>query len=237
MQATRTTSIDRAFVLHPDQIRRVFGVINEHGGQCKIASECVGGLSLEPASIDELLSVPNTGSYKIRTLKLASWGAPTISVTFTLDSGAPIQIHLSGEDAEVVKVSERLEREILQARKGPWPDILDSLWVDKMYLGYGQFAGLVGTLALGPVGPLKPGISYWAFFGRFLLAYCLFTIAAAAFLWIICSKVYPKGIFLIGAGVHEYESLRNRRQQLSIWTLIAGVAAAAVFTVIQYWAR
>jgi hypothetical protein len=237
MEATRLKSISRAFVLHPEQIRRIVEIMEEGGKKAELKVSCAGDflgvLSLKPSSIQELMTIPNIGDYKIKTLEMVSWGTPVISATFSVDTGPPISLYVSGEDAEVLKTYERLRRETSQACRDYWPTVDVFL----IYPFLGMIVGSAGVSVLSISGSFMKSSSLRAFTENFLLSYFLIAVTATLLLWVLRAKVYPKGIFLIGAGVQEYESVKNRRQQLSIWAVVAGLVAAAVFAIIEHWLR
>ena len=234
MKATRLTSIRRAFVLHPDQIRRIVELMEESGKKAKLKVECVGGLSLEPSSIQELLAIANTGDYKIETIKLESWADPVITVDFTLGTESPIKLYVSGDDLEVIKTYEKLWREVSQTCKGKWTFIHDSL----SFPGGSIIIGFIVSFVIffyAFATYITNHFSFLVGMGFYFLIIFLIAIPTSFLIWKTFVTIYPKGIFLIGAGVQEYEAVKNRQQQLSIWSVVAGLIVATVLAIIQHW--
>ena len=235
MKATRSTSIKRAFVLHLEQLRRIVGVI-QAVGDVKFKVTCAGGLSLEPSTIEEMLSIPNVGDYRIESLEIASWKEPTVRVAFTgRESGVPITLYLSGDDKQVLQISDALNREVLLVSRGRWPELFEILIGNKLFIAMlsGEACALALLFAFRP----KSLNSFWTYLAGLIPLWLSFSALLVATLWLWFERIYPKGIFLIGAGVPEYESMKFRRQQLSVWTLIAGLIAAGAFAIIGHWFR
>jgi hypothetical protein len=236
MKATKTVTIKRAFALHPDQISRIAAIVREHGGDCaSFKVECAGDLTLSPASIEELLAVPNIGDYKIKSLGIASWGgdsSTSIDVTFSTEGLlGPIRVYLSGDDADVIKTHERLMREILVAARHRWFHLFNAddpagdivLFFVCLALS-GATAAVIyfGSGAFVPL-PLRSFLSALIFLGGAIFGS---SVVRGTVWW-----AYPRGMFLIGAGKQEYEEVRNRRQLVTIsyWLVGLGMGVIAWF--------
>jgi len=222
MKATRLKSIDRAFVLHPNQIRKIMEIMEDGGKKIGLKVACVGGLSLEPSSFEELLSIPNIGDYKIETLRIESWGDPVITATFTLGPDSPIILYVSGEDEEVVKTHERLLREVSQVYGGHWPYFLDPFVRGKNPM----IAFILGAVGSGSLSLLFrwQHLSFLVFLGYCFLSYCLITLGSSFFI----RAFFSKGVFLIGAGIQEFDIIKGRRETLSPIAIVVAFVFAVL---------
>jgi hypothetical protein len=249
VRATKTTTVKRAFVLHPDQIRRIADTVQEHGGNCSFKVECAGDLTLNPSSMDELLSVPNVGDYRIKSLGISSWGggaSASVDVTFYAEGSAgwasgPIRICMSGDDSDVVKTHDRLMREIVIAAKQRWLAILDpddlfgDLVLFVVFLPISGLAALLFFLGSKTVFPTSLSLVFA------ILVYGVCSAVGSSAFRRAASWAYPKGIFLIGSGKQEYEDIRSRRQLVTIsyWVVGLGIAVVGwlITAVVNHWLR
>ncbi len=193
--------------------------------------------NLKPSSVDDLMSVNNVGSYRIRSITIGErWGSS--GVTFTADSGVPIEITVTGENDEVVRTFDYIEKAVGPSLRGPWPAVLD-FFIDGSQRVFSFFITMVCIMLASPLrsGLLNglPGVPGPA---THLLAITLPPLLILIGLVIpflghfIYTKVYPKGIFLIGAGEDQYGEVRARKQFFSplfiVATIILGIACALI---------
>jgi hypothetical protein len=240
MRAERTTSFDRAFVLRPEVISRIFETVKESCGVPEIKVECAGGISLAPASTGELLTIPNLGDYKIKSVRIQRWGGIDVSVTFSLGAyQPPIKLYVAGSDEEVIRIHEMLRREILQATSGYLSYFLHAAFGEEtQYFPMALLFVIAAMTVAICSGFLRP--DRFGFLEFMLCSYAIIVGAGVTGVLLsrmLSAKVYPKGVFLIGAGAQEHESIKFRRQQLSIWTLVAALVAAGVFAIFEHWFR
>lgn len=236
MHAKKIAKIRRSFVLSSAHIARICEVLADHSGTCEFEVKCVGDLTFSPASIEDLLTLSNVGTNKVRTLVLGrGWRSPSSEVRFSLDWGPPIEISVSGESDQVVQTFERLENAISLSLKHPWPAVLE-VFIDGEPR---QFSFILSLIFLSlPLGILigrtvaSPGHKLFILDPTTILLTSWVLLAALApFLGhFACTKVFPKGIFLIGAGDEEYSDAKSRRQLFSplfiAVTIILGVVGA-----------
>ena|ERR1039457_3868094 len=124
MKASKKRKIRRSFVLSSAQMRQIYDILADHIGACGLNVECAGDISLKPSSMDDLLSINNVGSYKIKTLRFGEgWGGS--NVQFSIDWNVPIEVSLEGEDDRVLRTSDRLEKALEPALRYRWLAIWD----------------------------------------------------------------------------------------------------------------
>jgi hypothetical protein len=239
VHASKKLEVRRAFVLAPDQVRLIYDVLSARQRKCEISVSCAGNITLGPASVEDLLTINNVGAYRIRSITIGSiWSGD--GVGFSTNSGAPITVQVSGESDEVLKTYDDLERAIAPALRFPWPGLLDiftdsELRVVSFILPFIVVATCLGAAAGKFSAATAHGVGRT---GNFLAGSILLVVAAAVALLapflghFAFTKVFPKGVFLIGGGVEEYSEIKSRRQVFSpifiIATIILGIFCAVI---------
>jgi hypothetical protein len=214
--------------------------IEEHNGKCELHVTCPDQFCLTPSTLDELLLLPNSGKYRILELTLGSdWGTPNAQLHFSLEIGPPIEIKVSGEDADVVKVYEKLDRDVSITYAGRWSRILDMFFLlplpflSIMSVCLASVLTLCITVILRDAGMIN--LIHNLSFGY--IQFCMFTLGTAAPYIIrkLYTNIYPKGIFLIGAGVQEYEAIKSRRQIVSPLAIAVAIILALIVAIGVHW--
>ena len=236
MHSTKLLSISSRFALRSNVIEGIIEAIQAEGGTASISVSCTAGLTLNPTDTRELFGIPNHGESKITALEISSSGAHNrVSVKFsTLGFADPISVYLSGEADEVIRLSAKLEGLVSQAKDGWWSKSVGLFVEERFYLlPVSIFASLLATWAAFGLG--LAGHSFGNFVAVVILFWAMIGVVIATITWVLAEKVYVRGVFLIGAGEQEYENLKFRRQQLSIWTVVAGLITAFVLALIGHW--
>lgn len=236
MHSTKLLSISSRFALRSNVIEGIIEAIQGDGGTASISVSCTEGLTLKPSSSKELLGIPNHGESKITGLEISSNGANNqVSVKFSaLGFADPISVYVSGEADDVIRLSAKLKGLVSQAKDGWWPKSVGLIVEERFYLlPVSMFASLLAIWAEFRLG--LAGHSFGYFLAMGILFWAVIGFVMATITWALAEKVYVRGVFLIGAGEQEYETLKFRRQQLSIWTVVAGLISAFAFALIGHW--
>jgi hypothetical protein len=237
LHSTKSISISTRFALRPNVIEGIVEAIKEEGGEPDISVSCTENLSLKPSNSKELFGIPNLGELKITALEISSY-APHGRVTVKFDTlgyAAPISIQLSGEADEVIRLSAKLEGLVSQARDGWWPKAAGPFLAERAFtlVMASVFASLIAGWLAYRLGLMEHSLG--RYFAGYILLWAVIGSALATLVWLLTEKIYVRGVFLIGAGVQEHESLKFRRQMLSIWTLVGALISAAVIGFIGHW--
>jgi len=205
------------------------------GKKVELKVGCVGDLSLEPSSVQELLSISNIGDYKIETLKLETWGDPVITVNFTLGTESPIKLYVSGDDPEVIKTYDKLWREVSQTCKSKWTFIHESLSAPGGSGPIGFILSFIVLVFILAHYNLILRFSFLTYMGLVFLICLPITIITSFLIWKSFTTIYPKGIFLIGVGVQEYEAIKSRRQIVSPLAIAVAIIVALIVAIGVHW--
>lgn len=230
----------RSFALRPEAIARILEAIRDDNPTPRMTAECFSGISLEPSSIDELLTISNVGDYKIKSFKIEAYGDPTVTVTFNAESsGPPIRCYVSGSHEQVVRIHERLQREVSQIALGRWSYLVDLCysWHPFWQAAFFFLCGIAGMAWVGRDGGFQKLGNMGAFeaIAYISAAYVGFGLLGIILPLVLLSKVFPRGVFLIGGGVQEYESVKFRRQAMSLFALVSAVCAGAILVFLGHW--
>lgn len=241
MHATKVAKIKRSFVLSATQVRRICEVLASHSGECAISVKCAGDLTLRLSSLEELLTINNIGTNKIKTLTLGKgWRSPSSEVTFSVDWGAPVEISIAGENDQVVQTFDRLENAIAPSLRYSWPSFFE-IFIDgdARPLSFMLTFILVGA-PLGIVIGRAATIRILKLSDPAIMLSSVFICVLALLPFVghfAFTKVFPKGIFLIGAGEEEYSEVKSRRQFFSplfiVATVILGIVCAWIAHLIR----
>ena len=121
MVATTEFSVKHAFVLEPEEVRKVYRLLQDRIGSPSISSQCADGITREFTDISQLLEYENPRRRRIVSISFRShnddWKKQA-DITFSSHSWATISANLSGPEGSVMKLRDEIS-EMIDGLK-PW---------------------------------------------------------------------------------------------------------------------
>lgn len=236
MKASKDGYFTRAFVMTPDDLKRLVEVIEGFATIRYFKISCADKVDREFPSVDELLKFENPPKKSIKALRIftASKGDITsLTLRFDTDSMRNIYYSVEGEEAAVLDFMERLEERLSGMR--PWYALAADTGFRGMLLPalVGGVTALVvhtvGLRALLSTGLLPEKPSSYAQLVFASTVSVLVGVGVQLPIMKIRKACFPNGMFAIGQGAKRYRDKDVIRQAVIVGfaiEIIAGVTLA-----------
>jgi hypothetical protein len=228
MNATKRGGYAVCFEADIDSLAELDRILRPYSTAIKFAVSLSDGTTVYPQTIAEIGRMPNTVSRRIVSIKIENNFSDRVRTEITLDSNGPdqsIPYTLSGEDADVLLLDHAVRE---------WVQIIKRRY---SWLSFSTFLTLIfwcGVLIIGlELGIINLTTNY---FGNHrsvvaIVAVMLSILPVSA--GKLRERLFPKGLFAIGAGKERIQHLREVRKRLSVF----GILIAVAIGVINAWIR
>jgi hypothetical protein len=222
-EASKTRTLNIAFVVTPDLLKRLAGILGETSDSLEYTVKFYDGTSVHYAKIEDIIGQPNSGGWSIVSLiaGTANNTAKAAYVNLKKDDFPSLEYTINGTQRDVVYFADQLDGWVTDVRQ--WYSLCISNPSTSDFSGAFMLLLLV-ALAVpliawehisGLYSALGKGHPYsW-------VAIPALTAMWTAEYWIL--KLFPRGTFAIGQG--------ERRHQFFIYmrrTVLTGVALSAL---------
>jgi hypothetical protein len=187
---------------------------------------CSDGSVLYPSSVDEIVAFANSPRRQVRRV-LASTSyskSPRLKVDITnrWESGPTVEHGVTGEEKEVLYISDRLDEWALSVRQSYSLLAFSSAWTYALAGGawtFGIVIQLAANVAFHKSPPMisKSVLNWATLVGIFLLSTPFW--AGRVRRWL-----FPAGVFATGDGAQRLHRLRTRQKWVSFGSLLAAIA-------------
>lgn len=188
---------------------------------------CSDGSELEPETLEDLLSLPNTASRSINRILIRSVPSGSLLVRIEFSSGeyGKVEYTIEGEDAEVMVIAGRVDERLEAMVDTPYSRVSSS--GGRMLVGV-----TVGLFALAVLPLLLLSNSYRNRFGPTIVlgAFVLFFMGLFATPTVL-ANLFPAVVFAIGQGSDRYQRLVGRRKLIGAGiclALLVGILASVI---------
>jgi hypothetical protein len=224
VKASKSARLPVAFVLTLDSIQRLIEILTPFSTSIKFSVDLSDGSKAYPTTVEELSRFPNTEKRKIKALSIENdWGDQVnADISFNTDySWDSISYSFKGEDDDVLVLDHRVADWIGTIRQKYSALAFSSRY---SYLFFALILGLGITLVsipsavdsrMFPKHPYAP------------IAFVITGLILQAVAWTsgwVRRKLFPTGMFAIGAGKDRIQEVRERRKQWSIVSIFIAVA-------------
>lgn len=225
--------ITKAFAVTPTALRAMLDAVVTADDDVSILVKCRDGSELRPESLEEILRLPNPSSRAIERMSLRVNRGMTlnIEIDFMNDHMTPISYAVSGQDLEVLQVSQTLDDHL-----EPMIQRYSLMCVFPSNLYLVMTALLCGSLllgvALGRIFAKGPTVA-----SNVMLATSIGLVTLSAIYGTIRRNIFPVGSFRIGDGEERFQRSVSARKQLGpalILALIMGIIASVVANKISH---
>jgi hypothetical protein len=218
-----------AFVLDDDLIRRLVNILVRETSEGSKADEIshhedivceatfFDGTEMQNASVEDILALPNSRRSRIKAIRVSTLYRSRVraSIRFNNQRIAPVSYYLSGENRDVLVLSDKLDDFLPQIRP-TWSPLarfsfvmffvilyIASFTLASLYLAFSYVFfpnELSGTTSESPPGSTS----------LFLAVVFLIFVVGLVLDW-IRTKLFPMGTFAIGQGVKRSRNLNFAR--------------------------
>lgn len=236
MSVRATLQANSAFVLRPDDIRRIWALLEDKIGTVEAVAVCADDFEREFETVDALVNYDNFPAREIVGLQLdarTKGSEVTARIGFAVQEYAPyIQFAATGAEEQIAVLKQRVAS-FLEAIR-PWYSGFS--WVPRSFLMYlvvclpVVFTTFMFTLP-HVQHPAVPTF-HSALLATLIVAAAVVSVGIVGIaLNALRKKAFPIGTFALGAGAERYQTRENIR-----WVVIVGflvsMAAAVVFALI-----
>lgn len=231
--ARATFDTNSAFVLGPDDVRRVWTLLEDKAGPVEAVAICADAFEREFNKADDLINYANFPAQRIVGLQIGVWSedGEKASVTFT-EHGSPIRFSASGVENEV----SILRQHILNLADAirPWYSFIAR--IPRAIAFYIFMCIPVACLALIMMLPAHQNRTPPSLNKAILVVLLVFLAVAVLAVGLVALNawrmaLFPTATFALGAGAERHRTYENIR-----WTVVVGffvsLVAAVVFALV-----
>lgn len=233
MAARATFETNSAFVLGPDDVRRVWTLLENKAGPVEAVAICADDFEREFNNADELINYANFPAQRIVGLQIGVWSADgeKASVTFT-NHGSPIRFSASGVENELSILRQHVAN--LADAIRPWYSFIAKIPRSiALYILMCLPVVFLGLVLALPSRPNRTPLSFNKAALVIVLAVLVVGALAAALAGVNALRLalFPTATFALGAGAERHRTFENIR-----WAVVVGffvsLAAAIVFALV-----
>lgn len=232
MVATTEFSVKHAFVLEPEQLRKVCKLFQDRIGAPSISALCADGITREFTDISHLLEYENPRRRRIVSISFRScsddWKKQA-RISFSSHSWGTISASISGLEASVMKLADEIGEMIDGLKPWYWRfSRIDFFLVGLITIWLAD--AILNTYAAGQgTTSVKATVSFVKAFSITGIVLAAFGLVGLTFwgLHRLRSRYFPLAIFKIGQETRRFETDEKVR-----WTIMIGFAVSVVASVV-----
>ena len=222
MNVTYSETLSQAFVIGPDELKKLVDLLQGRIGKVSISADCIDKIERKFSAVKELIDYENPKSKRICRIYLSARDGFEKSATITFGDfssfSGGVSLNITAREDVVVRLKDKIWDIVAGTR--PWYNPLAGFnftnithWVVYFFF---IFSGLVLirflSFKFGLISDSKDGIEIrsqiWVFI---LLLSVIFGIVCCIFLTKLSKWLFPSGVFMIGQGKSRFETLKRVR--------------------------
>ncbi len=223
MEASLDLRIKQSFVLKPEHIKNIIGLLDNNIGNTSISTYCEDSINRNYNSADELLSYLNPPNSKIQSISLSSRSddlKKSARIGFASESSNSIQFGVEGPEDVVINLKDAFIKNISMTKA--WYDRFARLDIFTLIFIIGFASWVLLMMLIVIWGPDVPKTDYSSSKATALGSLIgVVTIGLLAFIGFLLSrlrtKLFPIGTFAWGDAAEKHEFLEKVR-----WTVVIG---------------
>lgn len=226
MQAKKDITYSRAFVLDAPALQKLDEIVIKDSGAVSYEVRLSDGTVLEPANLDDVLSLPNPETRQIRRITVSGPYRAPLHINLSVQDDSfddTVNVSIRGEEKEVVFVSRELD------------DWVASISKDYGFISITSTKTILVQMSMVAAGFLLFGIPSDRHWGA--KSQVVATIMGAVLIFMAFCRtlfrrwVFPIAIFAIGDGVRRRKIYESRQNRFTLWA-IGGVIVAFALSVL-----
>jgi len=233
MKASKNARLKIAFALTVDSAKELLAILEPYSSATELSVSLSDGSTVYPSTLEEMARLPNPDNRRIVSLEVKNKWDDLVRAEINFDSENryhSIGYSLRGEDADVLV----LERNLIDwaqtiKQRHSWISFTSTASFFAFAIAFlgGSAFGIFPRYFASAVAPKIPNAS-----GVFSIVGLILQWAALSAGW-MRTKLFPSGMFAIGAGKQRIQSLHDRRKRLSLLS----IGLALVIGLVNAWIR
>jgi hypothetical protein len=232
MVATTEFSVKHAFVLEPEEVRKVCRLLQDRIGSTSISSQCADGITREFADISQLLGYENPRRRRIASISFRShsddWKKQA-DISFSSHSWATISANFSGLEASVMKLRDEISEMIDGLKPWYWRFARIDFFIVALITWFGADCILTIYANGQAANSVKPAVNLVKAFSITGIVLAALGIVVLSFwgLHRLRSRYFPLAVFKIGQETRRFDTDGKVR-----WTIMIGFTVSLVASLI-----
>lgn len=237
MHASTTERENQCFLLGAPEIQKLWVLLEEHVAPPIITAKCQDGVTRYFKEINEFTKFDNVQSHCLRNIEIkASNKGKSAIITFDERRRPTFQIRLEGPEDTIIYVLTQLER--MKEGYRPWYSSVASfnfgdfiIWAVRLIV----FGLIVCFFTLLLITETE---DFWSIIVTIFKKLIISILGATSIVFIIYGlfdhlrrKIFPLGVFTIGAGQNRHETMEKVRWSVVIGLLVS-LAAGIVLLIL-----
>ena len=244
MSVNYSEELSQAFVVGPDELKKLVDLLQERVGKVSISADCIDKIQREFSTVKELIDYENPKSKRISRIYLSARSddyskSATIAFRDSSSFSGGVSLSITAREDVVLRLKDKILDIVAGTRR--WYSPLATFDFTKIihWIVYFLFFFVVVisiaflAFKFGLISDDKEGIEIrdqvrvFITFPSFIFFIVCFTFLSKPFKWL-----FPSGVFMIGQGRSRYETL-ERIQWCVVIAFMVSLAAGVVLLIFK----
>lgn len=244
MSVNYSEELSQAFVVGPNELKKLVGLLEKRIGKVSFSAECIDKIQREFTTVKDLIDYENSKSKRICRIYLSARSedyskSATIAFRDSSSFSGGVSLSITANEDVVLQLKDKMLDIVVGTR--PWYNLLahSDLATPTGFVFYLLFCVVVIVLntfiafKFGLISDSKEGMELGDQLMSFIwLTFIIFFILYFAFFSKLLKRLFPLGIFAIGQGKSQYETL-ERIQWCVVIAFMVSLAAGVVLLIFK----
>ena len=220
MNVNYSEELSQAFVVGPDELKKLVELLQNRIGKVSISADCIDKIQREFTTVKDLIDYENPKSKRICRIYLSAREgfekSATIAFRDSSSFSGGVSLSITAREDVVLRLKDKMLDIVAGTR--PWYNLLahSDLATPTGFVFYFLFLLVVIVLStfiafkFGLISDSKEGMEFEDQLRSFILLTCIiFPIVYFTFFSKLLKWLFPSGVFTIGQGESQFETLKR----------------------------